>query len=399
VREAWPEPNYFVEFINTLSAINVGSHNAVAAEVFSAISIRMPSASEDRPTLLKVARAAGVSLTAASMALRNHPRIGADTRRRVQAVAKKLGYKPDPHLSRLMWYLRSTKSVKYQETLGFLSDNARLEEWREFSQADYYLGAADRAEELGYRIEIFHLRAPGQSPASLNRVLRNRGIRGLLTSAFREPDASLKLEWEHFATVACGYSLARPVIDRTTTDYYRAMLMATDRLTAEGCRRIGLCLNLRDDAKVLHLWQSAFLYFQHHLPPKFRLGIYEPTEGKTELRAWLRKGRPDAIISAGCDFPRVFEERTGQSAPDDIRYVNMNIHHADKRSRGIDQDSYLVGRQACSYLISLLQRHELGLPKHPQITFTEFQWVEDWNEWHRNWRRRIARLQTMVSAI
>ena len=105
----------------------------------------MPPAVPDRPTLLKVARAAGVSLTAASMALRNHPRIGAETRRRVQAMARKLGYKPDPHLSRLMLYLRTSKTVKYQETIGFLSDNAHLDEWRGYSQADYYLGALDRA--------------------------------------------------------------------------------------------------------------------------------------------------------------------------------------------------------------------------------------------------------------
>jgi len=352
---------------------------------------------KDRPTILKVARAAGVSLTAASMALRNNPRIGADTRRHIQAVAKQLGYKPDPHLSRLMWYLRSTKSVKYQETIGFLSDNARLDEWRILSQADYYLGAADRAEELGYRVEIFHLRSPGQTPARLNRVLCNRGIRGLITSAFRDPNASLDLDWIKFATVACGYSLARPVIDRITTDYYRAMLMVTEKLTADSCQRIGLCLSFSDDAKVLHLWQSAFLYFQHRLPAKSRLRIFNAADGKAKIQAWLRTARPDAIISAGCDFPRIWEERTGTTPPSKVRYVNMNIHHADARSRGIDQDSYLVGWHACSHLIALLQRHEIGLPPHPQITFTEFHWVENWRAWQSTWQQRIARLQPGIT--
>jgi LacI family transcriptional regulator len=231
----------------------------------------MPSAPDDRPTLLKVARAAGVSLTAASMAMRNHPRIGAGTRRKIQAAAKKIGYKPDPQLSRLMWYLRTNKAAKYEETIGFLSDNANLAEWRAFSQADYFLGAVDRASELGYRMEVFHLRAPGVTHASLNRVLRSRGIRGILTSAFREPNASLELDWPQFATVACGSSLARPVVDRTMTDYYRAMLMVTEKLAAEGSQRIGLCLKISDDAKVLHLWKSAFLLFQHRLPTRLRL--------------------------------------------------------------------------------------------------------------------------------
>lgn len=352
---------------------------------------------ENRPTLLKVARAAGVSLTAASMALRNHPRIGADTRRRIQAAAKKLGYKPDPHLSRLMWYLRNNQAVKYQETIAFLSDNEELESWRGLSQSDYYLGAADRANELGYRVEVFHLRAPRVTPASLSRVLRNRGIRGLITSAFRDPNASLDLDWSHFATVACGYSLACPVLDRTTTDYYRAMLLATERLAKDGCRRIGLCLMMSDDMKVMHLWQSAFLLFQHRLPRGQGVPIHEMAADTADVRAWFRRARPDAVISAGCDFPQLFERATGRSAPADVRYVNMNIHHADARSRGIDQDSYLVGRHACSNLVALLHRNELGLPAHPQITFTEFRWVEDWNEWHRAWLRRNGRLKTVLA--
>jgi DNA-binding LacI/PurR family transcriptional regulator len=358
----------------------------------------MASHPEDRPTLLKVARAAGVSLTAASMAMRNHPRIGAGTRRRIQAAARKLGYKPDPHLSRLMWYLRTNKAAKYEETLAFISDNAQLADWRAFSQADYYLGAVDRAAELGYRVEVFHLRAPGMTHASLNRVLRSRGIRGLLTSAFREPNASLELDWPHFATVACGFSLTQPVVDRTTTDYYRAMLLVTAKLAAEGFRRVGLCLKMTDDAKVLHLWQSAFLFFQHQLPVRLRLPILEMSEEEGKLREWLRTTRPDTIISAGCDFPQLHERFAGEAPPTKIRYVNMNIHHADARSRGIDQDSYLVGRHACSHLIALLQRNELGLPAHPQNTFTEFRWVEDWREWHRAWQRRIARLRTLNQA-
>ncbi|OAM88194.1 LacI family transcriptional regulator [Termitidicoccus mucosus] len=358
----------------------------------------MPSAPDDRATLVKVAREAGVSLATASMGLRNHPRISLQTRKRVQVAAKKLGYKPDPQISRLMWHLRNSKTVKYQETLAFLSDNAQLAGWVSYSQADYYLGAADRAGELGYRMEVFHLRAPGLTQAGLGRTLRNCGIRGLITSAFRDPGATLSLDWQHFATVACGYSLANPEVDRVTTDYYRAMLEATETLARSGCKRIGLCLSVSDDTKVLHLWQSAFLYFQHRLPQKSRLPIYELSSGENNIRAWLRASRPDAVISAGCDFPREYEQATGLRAPQGVRYCNMNIHHADARSCGIDQASYLVGRHACSHLVALLTRNELGLPEHPQTTLTEFRWIDDWNGWHAGWLKRNTRLQSGVRA-
>jgi DNA-binding LacI/PurR family transcriptional regulator len=376
----------------------------------------MPSENEDRPTLLKVAREAGVSLAAASMGLRNHPRIGIQTRKRIQSAAKKLGYTPDPQLSRLMWHLRNSKAVKYQETLAFLSDNTRISDWAAYSQSDYYLGAADRAGELGYRVEIFHLHAPGLTQANLSRMLGNRGIRGIITSAFKEPGATLSLDWKQFATVACGYSLASPEVDRTTTDYYRAMLMATEKLAREGAQRIGLCLNVTDDAKVMHLWLSAFLFYQHHLPERQRLPVHKLSSVtwalmaaaskakqapavrgqpavENDLRAWFRATRPDAVISAGCDFPQEYEQTAGVPAPAGVRYCNMNIHHADARSCGINQDSYLVGRHACSHLVALLTRNELGLPGHPQITFTEFHWIENWNEWNAAWQKRNARLR------
>ncbi|MDR0353036.1 MAG: LacI family transcriptional regulator [Opitutaceae bacterium] len=380
----------------------------------------MPSDPDDRATLVKVAREAGVSLAAASMGLRNHPRISLQTRKRVQIAAKKLGYKPDPQISRLMWHLRNSKTVKYQETLAFLSDNAQLAGWVSYSQADYYLGAADRAGELGYRMEVFHLRAPGLTQTGLGRMLRNRGIRGLITSAFREPGATLSLDWQHFATVACGYSLANPEVDRVTTDYYRAMLKATEMLAQSGCKRIGLCLNTSDDTKVLHLWQSAFLFYQHHLPARRQLPIHELSAvtwelmtasspkakprlpvrgapaGKNDLHAWFRATRPDAVISAGCDFPLEYAQTTGRPAPARVRYCNMNIHHADARSCGIDQASYLVGRHACSHLVALLTRNELGLPGHPQTTLTEFRWIDDWNEWHDGWLKRNTRLQSSI---
>jgi LacI family transcriptional regulator len=42
-----------------------------------------------------------------SLALRNDPRITVETRDRVQALAKRAGYQPDPHVAELMGRLRT----------------------------------------------------------------------------------------------------------------------------------------------------------------------------------------------------------------------------------------------------------------------------------------------------
>jgi DNA-binding LacI/PurR family transcriptional regulator len=362
----------------------------------------MPSQKETRPTLLQIARSAGVSLAAVSMALRNHPRIGADTKARIHEVAKRLGYHPDPELSRLMLHLRAAKTADYEETIAYVCDFVRLRDWYLLSQSDCYLGAVDRAAELGYRVEIFHLREPGLTQQRLSRMLTSRGIRGLLTTGLADPGTTLALEWENFATVVCGASLPDLAVDRVSTDYYRAMLMTAAKLAGEGCKRVGLCLNAAHGAKNQHLWESAYLYFQHDLPAKSRLPVLctrPGTFGTDADVSWLHTARPDAVISAGCDFPRILEGKTGKPAPSAIKYASMSINYADARSRGVDQALYRVGYQACDHLINLLQHNQLGLPPHPQSTWTGFEWVEDWNTWHRVWQQRNNRLRYKVVAV
>jgi LacI family transcriptional regulator len=47
-----------------------------------------------------------VSHATVSLALRNDPRISPATKRKVFAAARRLGYRPDPHLAELMDLLR-----------------------------------------------------------------------------------------------------------------------------------------------------------------------------------------------------------------------------------------------------------------------------------------------------
>ncbi|MDR1283402.1 MAG: LacI family DNA-binding transcriptional regulator [Opitutaceae bacterium] len=340
-----------------------------------------PSAAPRRPTLRTIAHEAGLSLAATSMALRNHPGIAADTRARVQTAARKLGYHPDPKLATLMQHLRTQSGAQYYETIAYLSSYSRYDEWSWLSQHDFYKGACERAAELGYRVELFHLREPGMTPARMSGLLEARGIRGLLVGPFEHSDEHLELDWERFAAVTFSYSLASPVLHRVTTDYYREMLSVLHRLAAEGRRRIGLNVSIDDDAKVLNLWRSAYLFFEDNLPPENRVPVNASPRGAGNLHKWLRSRKPDAIVSAGCDFPQRYEAACGKSPPEQIRYVNMNLHHADGRSRGIDQDSWSIGRLACGHLVTMLQRNETGLPEQPQIITIEGKWVENYTGW------------------
>jgi len=343
-----------------------------------------------RPTLRVIAQAAGTSLAATSMALRNHAGISAKTRAHVQAVALKLGYHPDPKLSMLMQHLRTQCGVEYYETIGYLSfyPDSR---WKKYSQYYIYEGAAERAVELGYRVEIFQLEEPGMTPERMNNVLKARGIRGLLIGGTDQPNMHLDLDWDHFAAVSLSYTLASPALHCVSTDFYREMLSTLNRLQQEGYKRIGLNVNLLDDIKTFNLWRSAYLLYQDKIPKKQRLSINATPWGRGNLEEWVHTQKPDVIISAACDFPEEYEKAYSKAPPTHIHYVNMNIFQADARSRGVDQNGNAVGRLACGSLISMLQRFEIGLPEHPQITSIDGKWVENYTEWaKRNKKSRAA---------
>lgn len=348
----------------------------------------MPDRAPSRPTLRTIADAAGLSLGAVSLSLRNHPSIPEKTRARVQAVARRLGYHPDPKLATLMQHLRTRGNAEYRETIAYLSLYADYDSWKQYSQNDYYLGACERAPELGYRIELFHLGSPGMTAARMSRMLAARGIRGLLVGSSTTPDAKLALSWERFAAVTFGHSVIRPALHRVTTDNYLGIREALRRLQEEGCRRIGLNINTQDDDKVLNLWRAAYSLFQESLPPASRVAVNATPGGMGNLKEWVRREQPDAIISAGCDFPRHHEEVHGCRPPSRIRYVNLNIQHADHRSRGMDVDSFSVGRLACEHVIAMLQRNETGLPAQPQVLTIEGRWVENYREWLRSLDKR-----------
>ncbi|TIU38179.1 MAG: LacI family transcriptional regulator, partial [Mesorhizobium sp.] len=50
---------------------------------------------KERPTLKTLAFMTGLGVTTVSRALKDAPEIGAETRRRVQLVAKQIGYRPN----------------------------------------------------------------------------------------------------------------------------------------------------------------------------------------------------------------------------------------------------------------------------------------------------------------
>src|ERR1044071_4963328 len=127
-----------------------------------------------------IADAVGVHLSTVSLALRNDSRLPEETRKRIQAVAQKLGYTPNPLVSLLMARVRR-RNAGYRGTLGYVhtvpKGTPRL---AGRVHRNFVAGAQRRALELGYTLDEFFLTAEPNSGRQLVRMLDARSIAGLV---------------------------------------------------------------------------------------------------------------------------------------------------------------------------------------------------------------------------
>ena len=134
-----------------------------------------------RITQRQIAKIADVDVSTVSLSLNQHPRIPEKTRERIRAIATELGYRPDPALSSIAASRWSSRTSESGVVLGFVVD--------QFATAEpelklYEEGVGLQAQTLGYRHDIFSL-SEYPSVESLQRVIRARGIRGLVVGQSR----------------------------------------------------------------------------------------------------------------------------------------------------------------------------------------------------------------------
>lgn len=134
-----------------------------------------------RVCIRDVAEVCGVSAMTVSNALRGAHRVALPTRRRIVAAAERLGYRPDPELSRTMSKLRGERvadapCIAWVDTGA--SDNLNQESVGEILSA-----AESRATERGFVLTCLSLEDSQVSSARMLDILHARGVDcGLFTS-------------------------------------------------------------------------------------------------------------------------------------------------------------------------------------------------------------------------
>ena len=330
-----------------------------------------------RLSLRDLAAQLGVSHMTVSLALRNDPRLPPATRKRVQTAARKAGYRADAVVSSLMARLRTLREKPVQATLGFLTAWPTRDGWREASNLRrFYVGAKRRAGQLGYALDELWLTEPGMTSARMTKILRTRGIRGLILHSLPASGGRLDLAWVHFACVTKGLTVSHPAVHRVVSSHYEDMQLVLHELERRRYRRIGLVLSEALSVRVDQAWLAAFLLHQNNMPLADRVpALITRTDDEADhFDEWYAAHGPEVILFSDQPVPR-WIERFKLRVPADVGLVHLDWSQEVAPLAGLDSDPETVGEAATDLLVGQLQANEFGIPKHEKIVAVRGHWV------------------------
>lgn len=328
--------------------------------------------------LQEVATAAGVSRMTVSLALRNHLSLPPATRKRIQEIAKQLGYQPDPDMGQLMEKMRARKKGRLPAIIAYITGYETRDGWRTFpTHVAYHEGAYARAAECGYRLDSFWLREPGMNEARLSSILRNRCIEGAIIAPF--PDSGViseQFRWDYLSAVQLGYSNLNWHLYRSCNHQFQSMKLLVQKLQQAGYRKIGLAMSAGQDERVNNNWRAAYLASQGNAPdsPSIPMQLSSNLD-KNQFAHWYNEHRPDAIVTVGTDVHRWLTELKIK-IPREVGLANVDLTSDMGKMTGIDQNSTAVGAAAVDHLITLMRFSERGIPSVPKILMVEGTFVQ-----------------------
>jgi len=336
-----------------------------------------------RVTLRDIAEKLGISRMTVSLALRDDPNVAKATKRKVLAVARKLGFSQDSRVSKLM-----SELAHLRRTPHYMGELAFLTSWQtEFGwKSSYHFsgclqGARKRALELGYQLNPYWTRDPMFVGKGLSRVLWARGVRGILVAPLGPemigfPNAGLNVDWKRFCVLQLGVTLTRPQINLVRHNHFHGMAYSLRMLEALGYRRIGFAIVEAGDLLTSRLWKAAYLHWrtqrglQNDLP-----GFVYPHDALAEdrLRDWIRDFAIEAVITMDVS-PHPILKRVEKTLG---RHVGFSVlDHPGGKSPicGIEQNAPEIGRGAVDQLVHAIHHNLTGVPAHPAQTLLQGRW-------------------------
>ena len=329
-------------------------------------------------TLSDIAEQVGLSLATVSYALRQHAKISAATRARVATAARKLGYRPNPRVASLMAHIRGAQSRAHQERIAFIWVHTSRAQAREnVFLKNVFAGARERANQMGFILEEFWTNDVGMTDQRLEHILRARGIVGVVLSPVTSAETAITLggDWRHFSAAVIGNVTWTPELHHAGHHHFLAMRMALLELAKLGCKRPAALIESTVHERNKHAYLASFLAHHPHAAEARRLVRVVARGSSSNLHAWLRAIRADALIVSHTDLldlPGVAR------AARELGIPRVTLYWGKETPRtigGIDQCQDRVAGHAIDLVAAQLNANETGVPDLPRMMLFPGKWV------------------------
>jgi LacI family transcriptional regulator len=312
---------------------------------------------EKEITIYDIAKHLNISATTVSRGLKNHPAINKNTRKKIFAAAKELGYRSNLFASSL----RSKKT----HTLGVI-----VHRLNSYFVATVLAGMEDVANREGYNLIISHSLESAEKEIANAHTMFNKRVDGLLVSLAY--DTENIDHFEPFFRKNIPVIFFDRVVDHrecmsVVIDNYRAAYQVTKHLIDNGCTRImhlggNMLRNVYADR--LRGYKQALQDHKIRFDEKLvSISKLNEEAGAEAARQILKMGskRPDAVFSAN-DTAAVHcmikLKEAGIHIPGDIAFAGFNNDPVSKiiepNLTTVNYSGYDMGEAAVTNLINHL---------------------------------------------
>ncbi|HTJ79856.1 MAG TPA: LacI family DNA-binding transcriptional regulator [Rariglobus sp.] len=329
-------------------------------------------------TLKDVAKDVGLSVSCVARALKGRPDIPPATCKRVHEAADRLGYRPNPMLTALSAYRQANAPHEVRETLAFLTTRCDEKTWLASPETgDLLRGARQRAASLGYQLEYFNIGDTPDAHRQIARILKARGIRGILLRTFPLSVDEISLPFDQFTCINLfsePHSLKLP----TVSSYHaQSMELALQKLLERGCRHPALVLNKAISRVIHHGWLMAFKVYAEkfekismHLVDDGPIDLslldkWHEEKSADRLDQWAKKCAIDTLIYGFSENLIPEAHKTKEDASQHPLIVCMDLMDPDCGLAGIYQDRPQAGAMAVEWLQSMIMTAHIGVERKP----------------------------------
>jgi len=327
---------------------------------------------QSRVTIKDIARELKISPSTVSRALKDHPDISTETKRKVKELAGRLNYCPDP----IALSLRSRKS----KIIGVI-----VPEIVHYFFSSVISGIEDIAYNSGYNVMFCQSAESSEREVKNVETMLSSRVEGILASV-----SKCTTNFNHYRKIMeSGVPLVfydrvckELETDRVVVDDYKGAFNATEHLINVGCRNIFL-LATTDDLEIGRERKRGFIDAMRKNDHKIREEQILKCDTIADARDLIPElfslaNPPDGIFAVNdltAAETMIIAKEHGIKIPEDLAIVGFTngqiAQLTDPRLSSVEQFGYNIGREAVKLLIKRLETVPNDYPVETKVIETK----------------------------